>query len=63
MDEGEGLEALARDQAEARLGEVGGLVRLAQEFAVLVEVVLEQLRHQNQVLLSGFEWMDGRMDG
>ena len=47
----ERLEALPGDEAEARLGEVGGLPGLPQEFCVLVEVVLEQLRHQDQVLL------------
>lgn len=56
----ERLEALPRDEAEARLGEVGGLPRLPQELGVLVEVVLEQLRDQDEVLLfwgfGGFGW-------
>lgn len=47
----ERLEALPGDEAEARLGEVGGLSGLPEEFGILVEVVLEQLRHQDQVLL------------
>lgn len=50
----ERLEALPRDDAEARLGEVGGLPGLPQEFFILVEVVLEQLRHQDQVLLLAY---------